>query len=87
MSDRSPTRSRPWRVSLHGGHSGGFCGHATGRLDEVLEAAVVAGFAIYGLSEHAPRSDPRFLYAEERDLGWTTARLASDFAAYAEESR
>lgn len=87
MSGRSPTRSRPWRVSLHGGHSGSFCGHATGRLDEVLEAALVAGFATYGLSEHAPRSDPRFLYAEERERGWTTARLASDFAAYAEQSR
>ncbi|HEX6202492.1 MAG TPA: histidinol phosphatase, partial [Thermoanaerobaculia bacterium] len=61
-SPRTPVPVRPWRVSLHGGHSGEFCDHATGTLAEVLEAAVAAGYAIFGVSEHAPRSDPRFLY-------------------------
>lgn len=87
MSPHRPQRAAPWRVSLHGGHSGTYCSHASGKLEEVLEAAVDAGFQIYGVSEHAPRSDPRFLYREERDEGWTTARLAADFAAYAEDSR
>jgi histidinol-phosphatase (PHP family) len=87
MSPRPPTPPRPWRVSLHGGHSGEFCGHATGRLEEVLEAAVAAGYAVFGISEHAPRSAARFLYPEEVAQGWDVARLASDFAAYAEASR
>lgn len=84
---RSPVPVRPWRVSLHGGHSGEFCDHAAGTLAEVLAAAVAAGYAIFGVSEHAPRSEARFLYREEVERGWDTARLAADFAAYAEASR
>lgn len=87
MSSGSPVPTQPWRVSLHGGHSGEFCGHASGTLEEVLEAAVAAGFTVFGLSEHAPRSEPRFLYPEEVAQGWDVARLAADFAAYAEASR
>lgn len=87
MSPGTPTPKRPWRVSLHGGHSGEFCGHASDTLEEVLEAAVAAGYAIFGLSEHAPRSAARFLYPEEVEQGWDVARLAADFAAYAEASR
>ena len=26
----------PWKVSLHGGHSGAFCDHARGTLEQVL---------------------------------------------------
>lgn len=73
----------PWRVSLHGGHSGEFCEHATGRLCEVLEAAVEAGYHTFGVSEHAPRSDPRFLYDSEKEKGFTAGRLQRDFEAYA----
>ncbi|HEX2163840.1 MAG TPA: histidinol-phosphatase HisJ family protein, partial [Thermoanaerobaculia bacterium] len=82
-----PVPVAPWRVSLHGGHSGQFCGHAAGTLEEVLEAAVAAGFRVYGVSEHAPRSDERFLYQEERDHGFDVARLVRDFEEYAAESR
>lgn len=87
MSGSESVPLQPWRVSLHGGHSGQFCEHAAGTLYEVLEAAVAAGFAIYGVSEHAPRSDPRFLYPEEVAKGFDVDRLEADFAAYAEESR
>ncbi len=73
----------PWRVSLHGGHSGEFCEHATGRLCEVLEAAIAAGYHTFGVSEHAPRSESRFLYDSEKEKGFTTARLQQDFEAYA----
>ena len=72
----------PWRVSLHGGHSGEFCEHAEGRLEEVLEAAVAAGFHTFGVSEHAPRSESRFLYATEREKGFTVERLEEDFRTY-----
>ena len=73
----------PWRVSLHGGHSGEFCEHAAGRLREVLDAAVAAGYHTFGVSEHAPRSESRFLYDSEKEKGFTVARLRRDFEAYA----
>ncbi len=74
----------PWRASLHGGHSGEFCEHATGRLREVLDAAVAAGYHTFGVSEHAPRSERRFLYDSEKEKGFTVGRLQRDFEAYAE---
>ena len=71
-----------WRVSLHGGHSGAFCAHADGTLREILEAAVAAGYATFGVTEHAPRSETRFLYPEERAAGWGVTKLAADFERY-----
>lgn len=71
-----------WRVSLHGGHSGDYCDHATGALRAMLEAAVDAGMSVFGVTEHAPRLEPRFLYSEERARGWDVAKLQADFARY-----
>jgi histidinol-phosphatase (PHP family) len=73
----------PWRVSLHGGHSGEFCEHASGSLRAVLEAAVAAGYHTFGVSEHAPRSEPRFLYDTEIQKGFDIPRLQHDFENYA----
>ncbi|HZP79993.1 MAG TPA: histidinol-phosphatase [Chthonomonadaceae bacterium] len=75
--------ARPWMVSLHGGHSGEFCDHADGTLEEILEAAVAAGYRTFGVSEHVPRSQARFLYSEERQRGWDVAKITADFARYA----
>ena len=72
----------PWRVSLHGGHSGEFCDHAAGTLREILEAAVQAGYATFGVSEHAPRSEAYFLYPEEQAQKWDVAKLRADFDRY-----
>lgn len=77
----------PWRISLHGGHSGEFCEHAEGTLRSVVEAAVAAGLTTFGLSEHAPRSEDRFLYPSERQKGFTVERLQFDFDAYAAEAK
>ena len=73
-------------ASLHGGHCGEFCEHARGTLQEVLEAAVEAGFQIYGLSEHAPRYEQGHIYESERAKGYTLERLQREFEEYAEES-
>ncbi len=62
--------------SFHGGHSGEFCRHAEGRLEEVVRAARAAGFSHFGISEHMPRERPEFLYADEEGL--TPADLRSD---------
>ncbi len=75
----------PWRISLHGGHSGSYCGHARGTLRETLDAAVDAGYCVYGVAEHAPRVDKRFLHPEEREMGWTVTKLAADFERYAQD--
>lgn len=73
----------PWKVSLHGGHSGQFCDHAQGSLRQMLEAAVAAGYHTFGVSEHAPRVETRFLYPQEIEWGWDVAKLQADFEAYA----
>ena len=73
----------PWRVSLHGGHSGEFCEHATGTLRQVLESAVSCGYDVFGVSEHAPRSQTRFLYQTELDKGYDLARIHREFEDYA----
>lgn len=82
------TREKPhWKASLHGGHSGAYCDHAEGTLRHVLEAAVAQGFHTYGVTEHAPRLDERFLYEEEKELGWDVAKLKAHFEAYARDLR
>ena len=75
---------KPWKVSLHGGHSRRFCEHAEGELRAVLEAAVEAGYYTFGVSEHAPRSQERFLYPSELQKGYTVERLAREFGQYAQ---
>jgi histidinol-phosphatase (PHP family) len=74
---------QPWKVSLHGGHSGEFCEHAKDSLEQVLEAAAAAGYHTFGVSEHAPRSQERFLYSTERQKGYDLERLSREFEAYA----
>jgi histidinol-phosphatase (PHP family) len=73
---------QPWRVSLHGGHSGEFCDHADGTLRDMLDAAVRYGYHTFGVSEHAPRLEERFLYSEEIARGWTLEKIADDFERY-----
>ncbi len=77
---------KPWKVSLHGGHSGAYCDHATGTLREVLDAAVEFGYATFGVSEHAPRFESRHLYDTERAMGWDCAKVEEDFERYAADS-
>ncbi len=77
----------PWKASLHGGHSGEYCDHARGTLREVLEAAVAFGYDTFGVSEHAPRVEPRFLYDEERAMGWDVPKIEADFENYAQAIR
>lgn len=74
----------PW-FSYHGGHSGQYCRHAKGRLEDVVAAASRAGFTHYGLSEHCPRHREQDLYPDERDLG--PAGLVTAFDAYMREAR
>lgn len=58
--------NRGWHMpfSLHS-HSGQFCKHAVGSLEEVVLEAIKQGFAIYGLTEHVPRYRLQDLYPDE----------------------
>lgn len=80
----SHMNQKQWKMSLHGGHSGEFCEHARGRLGDILKRSGELGFAAYGVSEHAPRTEERFLYPEEVRKGFTCGRLMGDFERYAE---
>ena len=49
----------------HHSHSGEFCKHAVGTLEEVVVEAIRRGFRVFGLSEHVPRYRTSDLYPEE----------------------
>ncbi|KAG0058564.1 histidinolphosphatase [Linnemannia elongata] len=49
-------------------HSGQFCMHAKGTLEQVVQSAIDRRFTTYGLSEHMPRYNPDQLYPEESHL-------------------
>ncbi|CED82750.1 EB [Phaffia rhodozyma] len=55
----------------HHSHSGQFCRHAKGTLEQVVQEAIKQGFTTFGLSEHAPRYRQQDLYPEESDLSPT----------------
>jgi len=78
----SPQRAA-WKVSLHGGHSGEFCEHADGTLREILEAAYQVGYIVFGVAEHMPRVEARYLYPSEIERGWSTHTLEETFDRYA----
>jgi hypothetical protein len=68
--DKASTAYRPsdflilaMPFSFHS-HSGQFCHHAHGRLEDMVRAAIDKGMMTYGLSEHMPR-DLEDLYPEE----------------------
>ena len=46
-------------------HSGQFCKHASGTLEDVVQAAIRAKFRVYGLTEHVPRYRLEDKYPEE----------------------
>ncbi|KAJ2557767.1 hypothetical protein EV175_001146 [Coemansia sp. RSA 1933] len=66
-------------------HSGQFCRHAHGQLEDVVETAIAKGMVVLGLSEHVPRSCTEDLYPEEADM--TPADLCRVFGAYVVEAR
>ncbi|PPR06746.1 hypothetical protein CVT24_013053 [Panaeolus cyanescens] len=68
----------------HHSHSGQFCKHATGTLEQVVEEAIRQGFEVYGLTEHVPRYRQVDLYPEEEHL--TIDDLAHQFDAFLAEA-
>lgn len=74
-------------TSLHGGHSGAYCDHASGRLENIVLQAIEKGFSHYGLSEHMPRTREKDLYPEERQKNRTPEQLQNMARDFITEAR
>ena len=72
-------------VSVHGGHSGQFCGHASDSLSEVVQAYIDAGFAWVCLTEHM--APPAAAVIPEDEAALSLAQLAMRFRRYFAEAR
>ncbi|KAF8452340.1 Polymerase/histidinol phosphatase-like protein [Boletus edulis BED1] len=68
----------------HHSHSGQFCRHASGTLEEVVLEAIRLGFEVYGLTEHVPRYRPEDLYPEE--AGLSPDALIKQFSDFLDEA-
>jgi len=80
----SASTDRVQRVSVHGGHSSGYCQHAKDPLENMIDAYIRNGYAWVGITEHMPPVSERFLYPDERAAGLTVQAMANRFEAYVE---
>ena len=80
MKDISP-------VSVHGGHSGQFCLHATDMLEEIIGLYIERGFPWVGITEHAPGISLELLYPDQQAAGLTPDFLLERFGRYMKECR
>ncbi|TIB71147.1 histidinol phosphate phosphatase H [Wallemia mellicola] len=72
----------------HHSHSGQFCRHAKGDLEDVIKSAIDKNFRLFGLSEHAPRYRKQDLYPEESDLKpEDTMSIFEDYLSHAHKLR
>ena len=75
------------KVSVHGGHSGTFCGHATDTLDEVVARYAQLGFEWVCLTEHMPTENPALMAPDEAAEGYDVPRLQARFDSYFSRAR
>ncbi|KAI0037012.1 Polymerase/histidinol phosphatase-like protein [Vararia minispora EC-137] len=68
----------------HHSHSGQFCKHATGSLEDVVLEAIRRGFDTFCLTEHVPRYRTDDLYPEEKDT--SLEELAQQFDSFIVEA-
>jgi histidinol-phosphatase (PHP family) len=74
-------------VSVHGGHSGQFCHHATDSLEEIIQSYIAKQFPWVGITEHSPAISDELLYPDQRAAGLTPEFLFNRFAGYMKECR
>ncbi len=74
-------------VSIHGGHSGQFCSHATDSLEEIIQLYIEKQFTWVGITEHTPAISDSILYPDEIAAGLTPETLLNRFADYMQECR
>ncbi|CAA20439.1 histidinol-phosphatase [Schizosaccharomyces pombe] len=71
-------------ISSHS-HSGQFCLHAQGKLEDVIQEAIQQGFQSFSFTEHTPRDRVEDLYPEELHL--QPEDLFKTFDEYVNEAR
>ncbi|MFH1154966.1 MAG: histidinol-phosphatase [Pseudomonadota bacterium] len=74
-------------ASIHGGHSGQFCLHATDSLEAIVLKYITTGFAWVGITEHMPPIDNRFRYPDQVAAGQDLTFLEQQFDEYMSELR
>ena len=74
-------------VSVHGGHSGQFCHHATDSLEEIVQLYIAKQFPWVGITEHTPAISDELLYPDQKEAGLTPEFLLNRFADYMKECR
>ncbi|ORZ22576.1 Polymerase/histidinol phosphatase-like protein [Absidia repens] len=67
-------------------HSGQFCHHGYGELEQVVQQAIKKEFKIYGLTEHMPRFDTTELYPEELEANCTPDTMITIFDDFVKEA-
>ena len=75
------------KVSVHGGHSGSFCGHATDALADVVAAYAAQGFEWICLTEHMAPLSGSMMPPEERQRGMDVDTVQKRFDSYFAEAR
>jgi len=78
---------KPSFVSVHGGHSGQFCHHATDSLEEIILAYIAQQFPWVGITEHAPAISEALLYPDQRAANLTPEFQFNRFTSYMQECR
>jgi histidinol-phosphatase (PHP family) len=74
-------------ASVHGGHSGQFCHHATDSLEEIIQLYIEKKFSWVGITEHTPAISDALLYPIQRAAGLTSESLFKTFGKYMVECR
>lgn len=74
-------------VSVHGGHSGQFCHHATDMLEEIIQQYIAKQFPWVGITEHAPGLAQHLLYPDQQAAGLTPEFLFERYGRYMKECR
>ncbi|MBB5347872.1 histidinol-phosphatase [Desulfoprunum benzoelyticum] len=74
-------------VSVHGGHSGQFCHHATNTLEEIIQQYILKDFPWVGITEHVPAISDELRYPDQIEAGLTADFLLHRFRDYIRECR
>lgn len=79
---------KPHLVSVHGGHSGQFCNHASDTLEEIIKRYIEKQFSWVGITEHTPVIiEESLYYPDEKESSLTPELLLERFALYMPECR
>lgn len=74
-------------ISLHGGHSSGFCLHAWDPLEKIIQRYIELGYSKVGITEHMPPPENGKRYPDEVEAGIDAAVMQEKFERYFETVR